>query len=405
MKNTKTIPGITLEAELSQQIYNSLQGGIVEAVLKMAKTSPQNNYWKDTLEGHSFKVDAQLLGRLHKLFYQVKDDLGFTEKVDFYITGDASVNAFAVSAQEEGEPHIVNVNSALIQLMSDDELRFVIGHELGHLMNKDADLLKLIHFVFPEGSNVPITLQYKIRLWNQLAELVADRYGFEAMPNLAVCVSAFFKMSSGLDFQKMDMQIDAFIEENNKRLEYFMKEGLNMASHPVNPIRVQALHLYAQQLDPEKLAEQMGKLIDVLMKVRNSELDYDVARFIATAGLIMANCDKEVDDDEINVILQSLSEFQMFPKMFLDQIVKAGNVVDTFNEAVGHILEKDPGQREGMFRYLITLVMADKEFDPEEVKLLFTLGQKMFGYSGKEIAQLFAQMVQANFLPSFEALC
>lgn len=405
MKNTKTIPGITLEAELSQQIYNSLQGGTVEAVLKIAKTSPQNNYWKDTLEGHSFKVDAKLLGRLHSLFYQVKDDLGFTENVDFYITGDASVNAFAVSAQEEGEPHIVNVNSALVQLMSDDELRFVIGHELGHLMNRDADLLKLIHFVFPEGSNVPITLQYKIRLWNQLAELVADRYGFEAMPNLAVCVSAFFKMSSGLDFQKMDMQIDAFIEENNKRLEYFMKEGLNMASHPVNPIRVQALNLYAQQLDSETLNEQMDKLIDVLLKVRSSELDYDVARFIATAGLIMANCDNEVDDDEINVILQSLSEFQMFPKLFLDQIVKGEKVVDTFNEAVGNILEKDPGQREGMFRYLITLVMADKEFNPEEVKLLFTLGQKMFGYSGKEIAQLFAQMVQANFLPSFEALC
>lgn len=42
----------------------------------------------------------------------------FTEPVDFYITSDASVNAFSLAFEDKGEPHIVNVNSALFDLMT-----------------------------------------------------------------------------------------------------------------------------------------------------------------------------------------------------------------------------------------------------------------------------------------------
>ena len=110
-------------------------------------------------------------------------------------------DAFAVASSKEGDPHIININSGLIDLMTDDELRFVVGHEIGHLMNRDTKLLRLIYFVFPHNTVPPLVLQYKIRLWQQLSELVADRYGYMAIPNLEVCVSAFFKMASGLDPQ------------------------------------------------------------------------------------------------------------------------------------------------------------------------------------------------------------
>jgi hypothetical protein len=69
----------------------------------------------------------------------------------------------------------------MFDLMSEDELRFVVGHELGHIINKDTSLKRLIYFVFPPGAATPpISLQFKIRLHDQLAELVADRYGYMA---------------------------------------------------------------------------------------------------------------------------------------------------------------------------------------------------------------------------------
>ena len=83
-------PQIGLEQELNRQIYEALQGSVVEEVLRQVRTDASDSYWRSTLEGHSFKVERSLLGHLYDLFYEVKARLGYEEKVEFYITGDAS---------------------------------------------------------------------------------------------------------------------------------------------------------------------------------------------------------------------------------------------------------------------------------------------------------------------------
>lgn len=69
------------------------------------------------------------------------------------------MNAFSLAAEEDGASHIVNINSGLFGMMTQDELRFVIGHELGHLINKDTALARLVSFVFPPDSNVEQALR------------------------------------------------------------------------------------------------------------------------------------------------------------------------------------------------------------------------------------------------------
>ena len=414
MDNAKLISeyGLPLEVELSTQIYNALQGNVVEEIIKMAKIPFSDNYYRSMLEGHSFKVEEGTLSRYYNIFNEIKETLQFTEPVDFYITGDPSVNAFAIASQEEGEPNIINVNSSLIQLMTDDELRFVIGHEMGHLINKNATLVKLINFVFPHGATVPITLQYKIRLWQQLSELVADRFGYMAMPNLNVCISAFFKMSSGLDFNKMDMKVEAFLEDNKKRLEYFRNDkGINFATHPINPIRVEALNQFSNSVffnekgtSKEDLENGMNELIEILLKVRNTELDSNMAKFIATAGLIIANCDENVSENEIDLIFSELSVLEIFPKTYLEDIAQS-DVVETFKESIKKLLELNPETREAMLRYLISIALADKDINVKEVELIFNIAAGELGYSPMETAQIFSQMIQIDFTPSMNSLC
>ncbi len=414
MDNAKLISeyGLPLEVELSTQIYNALQGNVVEEIIKMAKIPFSDNYYRSMLEGHSFKVEEGTLSRYYNIFNEIKETLQFTEPVDFYITGDPSVNAFAIASQEEGEPNIINVNSSLIQLMTDDELRFVIGHEMGHLINKNATLVKLINFVFPHGATIPITLQYKIRLWQQLSELVADRFGYMAMPNLNVCISAFFKMSSGLDFNKMDMKVEAFLEDNKKRLEYFRNDkGINFATHPINPIRVEALNQFSKSVffnekgtSKEDLENGMNELIEILLKVRNTELDSNMAKFIATAGLIIANCDETISENEIDLIFSELSVLEIFPKTYLEDIAQR-DVVETFKESIKKLLELNPETREAMLRYLISIALADKDINVKEVELIFNISAGELGYSPMETAQIFSQMIQIDFTPSMNALC
>lgn len=395
---------IELEKQIGKQIYNALQGSVVEEVLRKTKVSGADAYWRSNMEGHSLKVEKELLCDFYNLCHEVKKKLKFEEKVDFYITGDSSVNAFSVAAENEGEPHIVNINSALFNLMTTDEMRFVIGHELGHLINKDTKLKRLILFVFPPESNVPVMLQHKIRLHDQLAELVADRYGYLATENLDVCVTAFFKLASGLDLTKMNVSIDALIADNNRRLDYFLNDkGISRAAHPVNPIRIQALNLFANAKSKEALDSGMDELTSILLKVGGNELDEHLATFIASAGLIVANADGDVNKDEIEQIIQSLAGIKIFPRKFLETITE-GDVVSIFNESVSKILEINPGMRDNLLKYMIRIVLSDKNISDEEIELIYTFGNNI-GLSEMEIATAIAEDIQQNYVPGMDAIC
>lgn len=398
-------PTLPLERELGKQIYQALQGPVVETILKTAKDGSGDDYWRSRMEGHCMKVDKDILPDFYALCQDVKTRLNFKDAVDFYVTGDSTLNAFSIAAEEEGQPHIVNINSAMFDLMSEDELRFVIGHELGHIINKDSALKRLIYFVFPpDTTNPPITLQYKIRLHDQLAELVADRYGFLANGNLNACVTAFYKMSSGLDLAKMNVSIDALLSDNRKRLDYFMKgKGLSRYDHPVNPIRVQAIHLFVTAKDEKELEEGMDELINILLKVGNGPLDEDLSVFMASAGLIVANADDRVTEKEIEHIIQNLANLQIFPKRFLDAVAKS-DVSNLFDQSVKNILSQNPGMRDGLLAYMMGLVMSDKEISENEIDLIYGFGDSI-GFSEREISQKFAEMIQRNYVPSLESIC
>lgn len=398
-------PKIELEQHLTQQIYAALHGELVEKIISLSSYDQSSHGLRSAMEGHSFKVEKRLMSHLYDLLYGVKEKLGFPDPVDFYITGDSTVNAWTIAAAREGEPHIVNINSALINLMTDDELRFVVGHELGHLMNRNTEMLRLINFVFPRGSMPPLVLQYKIRLWEQLSELTADRYGYMAVENLGACLSAFFKMTSGLDISKIDMQVDAYLEENLKHLEYFISDkGLSRDTHPVNPIRVQSLNLYATSPDEKVLEEKMDEIIGALMKLSNDEVDYYLGFFVATAGLIAINIDGDVTSEEIERVLNNLSSFYIFPRHFLDQVAQQ-KVVEIFYSSIEEVIKRRPDMREAMLSYIISLILADSSFNQQEVDFIFEIGEKCFGFTHKEIADRMAAAIQQNFVPSYEAIC
>ena len=397
-------PEIELEKALAGQIYRALQGDVVRFILKNAQDTSDDDYWRSRMEGHCMKADKNLLGSFYHLCHDVKERLGFDEPVDFYVTGDSSINAFSIAAEDGKHPHIVNVNSELFNLMNEDELKFVIGHELGHLMNQDTALKRLIHFVYPpQTTQIPITLYYKIHLHDNLAELVADRYGYIACGNLEACVTAFFKMASGLDLEKMQVSIDELLVDNSKHLEYFLKGGgMSHYDHPVNPIRIQAIHLFATARDQQELEKGMEEQIQILLKVGNNPLDEPMSIFVATAGLLAANIDGKVSTEEYEHIIRTLSGNQIFPKSFFESVLKS-DVNVLFEKSVNAILNINPGLKSNLLEYVISIVLSDREIGEQEVTFVYNIG-KALGLSIKEISILFASMVQRNFNPSLEAI-
>lgn len=393
---------IEVETILRKKIYDALQGETVSFIMEKAGINNTPDYLRNLLEGQSFKVDQKLMKRYYDIFYGVKAELGFEEDIDFYITSDTTVNAWTVKRHKEGNANVININSGLLQLMSDDELKFVIGHEIGHLINQDTDLKNLVSFVYPEDDIMPVALKYKVQLWSQLAELEADRYGYIACKNLDQCVSAFFKLTTGLNIDQIDMDIKTLLSTNKERLEFFKSDdGYNsFEDHPVNPIRIEAICLFADQMAGKRVGKKMDELFDLLAKMPSTPIDYYLARFVATAGLLMTNVDDVITEEEYNVIVDRLSTFQLFPREYLQEIIDSEmDLVEVFEDATNHILELDAGFRLSLLDYVISLSIVDRRIKKAEVDVVFNIGMNYLRFSEIEIAQAFAQKVQAEFSP------
>jgi uncharacterized tellurite resistance protein B-like protein len=403
---------IDLEKELGSELYSLMQGEIVEEILKEAKIEKIENEWKFILEGHSFKVNSRMAPRLYGLFNEVVGRLRFKEDIDFYVTNNPELNAFSISRLEEDQSHIINLNSGLVERLDDDELRFVIGHEIGHLISRNAGILKLVQFIFPDPVRTPLLITHKITLWKKLSELTADRFGFIASPRLDKCFSGFFKLASGLDTERIKFDYRAYMEENEKILDYFRTEmAADLLSHPINPIRIKAVELFSKSKLFKSLQEggegfvdgalqgEIAELTGILLSVSHSELDLHRRRFIASAGMMVASLDKEISENEYEKILMTLSNFAIFPKADFEDIVKSGKVDEIAAASARFIIGKNPAERYPLFGYMVEMALSDRKISKKEVAFLYGIGEKFFGFSRKEIAQLIAEPIHRSFVP------
>ena len=399
-------PQIELQHQLAQQIFNALQGEVTEDIRQKCQGNANDRYFRSAKEGNSLKVNETLLPQFYNLCREVKEKLEFVGDIDFYITGTSDVNACAYFSNDEQRPHIIEVNSGLFKLMNEEELKYIIGHEIGHLINCDSMINNLFYFIYPDEEALekcPEFLVKRVAFYGRLAELGADFYGYIANENLDACVTAVYKMASELDLAQMNVSIDTLIAENNQRLDYFLKEGgVTDGSHPVNPIRIRALELFATAKTQAAFNRGMNDLVWALQKLQYDALDNAIADYIAAAGLFISQMDGKRDKNEEDFIIRELAAYSLSPYKDLKRVEK-GKVVNTLNTAIKDILEMAPDLKGELFNYFVNMAFADGELNEKELALIYDFGDKL-GYHESEIAEFLCNKIRKEFVPSVSAL-
>lgn len=408
-KVNEHLPNIPMYDQLTQMLWDALQGDTVWSIMqslgvdKCDKTAD-----KAYREGNNLKVTEKVTPHLYKLFNGVKERLHFEHDVDFYVVSHPIANAYAdiMPPTDPDSPYTVVVFSALIDMMNDAELCSVVGHELGHLSDKNLALGQVFSFVFPDG-NIPIPLQYKFIFWRQLSELYADRYSYLATGDIEACISSEFKIKSGLKLDKMDVDMDAFLEYNREVLQHYITgagRSIDCPSHPVSPIRIEALNLFANAKTEKELEEGMNQIVGIVARMNtNNNLNRSFLEYIASAGLLLAEADGEISDDEIELILNRMSSFHMLPKDLLIEISKQDHL-EVFNRSVNDILQEQPDSRNDLFLYMVDLMVADRSFKKAELDLLVRVAQEVFQLDEQTFLNLLAVGIQRGFLPSTESI-
>jgi len=153
------------------------------------------------------------------------------------------------------EPRVVVLYSALFERMDADELRFIIGHELGHVVLGHTWLNTLVGGMagLPTSFGAAVLLTLALRGWSRSCEFSADRAGLAACGSLNKATSALIKLvSAGRSPQEMERALRAVEAEDDSVLNVLAE---SLSTHPMIVKRIAQLRQFAASPEYRQMAE------------------------------------------------------------------------------------------------------------------------------------------------------
>ncbi len=154
-----------------------------------------------------------VINRIHKEACEVLD---LPKVPKLYVARSAEANAYTIGIDE---PFIV-LTSGLVEALDPEALRFVIGHELGHVLSGHAVLLTLLRRLLNLQRNIQwvplgalglravIAALYE---WRRKAELSCDRAGLLVCQDPSASLRAHMYLAGATDLTQID--IPSFLEQ------------------------------------------------------------------------------------------------------------------------------------------------------------------------------------------------
>ena len=165
--------------------------------------------------GSNLKVTKDNYPKIHEYLQYACNILDMPTIPDMYVQWGYGINAYTVGVENP----IVVINSGLIDLCDDDEMLFIIGHELGHIKSNHmlyhmmAQVINLVIEQIPVGKFAAVPIQYALYYWSRMSEFTADRAGWLCCQNLKAVVRAFIKIAGLPINQYENINERAFIEQ------------------------------------------------------------------------------------------------------------------------------------------------------------------------------------------------
>ena len=171
--------------------------------------------------GSAIRVDERQFSQIHRALADAATSLDVRELPQVYVVSDPRRQAMALGVDT---PFIV-ITSGLVDLLDDDELRFVVGHELGHILSGHAlyttmlvQLLRLSNSLnwLSFGALGLRAILAALHEWARKAELSGDRAGLLACQDPAAALRVHMKLAGG--GRLADLDVTAFTQQGEEYL-------------------------------------------------------------------------------------------------------------------------------------------------------------------------------------------
>ncbi|MEB3226712.1 MAG: M48 family metallopeptidase [Synechococcus sp.] len=251
-----TYPGISSEAfrhpldRQAEEALRNLPGFklLASRFVEYIYERPQQVF----LMGNNVKAGPRQYSTLYGIFRECVHDLDISPDPTLYVNQNPMVNSYALGHEN---PYIV-VNTGLLDLLDEAELRTVMAHELGHIKCDHTILIQMAMWAMGAASflgeitlglgNVITTgLLYAFYEWRRKAELSADRAALLVMDDLNPILNTMMKLAGGslkyahelnlAEFTQQSQAYDALDQDQlNQIYKFLIYNGGNgtFLSHP-----------------------------------------------------------------------------------------------------------------------------------------------------------------------------
>lgn len=325
----------------------------------------------------SVRLNAELAPDLHRIIDMCVERLGVQTKVEPYVYPSATVNA-GVARPEDGRLFVM-FSSEILDRFDDDELCFVVGHELAHHVFDHHDIP--IAAVTSVEAGVDPQLALELFSWSRFAEISADRGGLYCTQSLEAVGRALFKLASGLRGTKTNLAIDALLAQ----MEEIEATGFAKAddaaradwfsTHPFSPLRLKAAQLFANSehmkaggTPADRLELETNELMGV-MEPGYLKSDSDEARamrrVLLAGGMLVAAAHGEIDVAEVAALERFLGEGSISDKLSVEALAE-----DLPRRLEALKAEAPRARRAQVVRDLCVIALADGHAAPDECKVI-----------------------------------
>ena len=208
------------------------------------------------------RVSERQFPHIHEMVRDGAYILDLPEVPECYVLQTPVVNAMALGRDK---PFIV-INTGMVELLDAEELRAVIGHELGHILSGHAlyrTMLLILLQLAARAAFLPIALALTAIIWGleewfRKSELSCDRAGLLAGQDLDASRRVLMKLAGGAQlselnpdaFREQAHEYDAVPDLRDSILKILQLQG---TTHPFAVVRFAELDYWATHGEYERI--------------------------------------------------------------------------------------------------------------------------------------------------------
>ena len=213
----------------------------------------------------SVRVSDEQFAHLNDMLRDACYILDLEKVPPMYVSQNPEPNAMCIGLDEP----IIVLTTGLVELLDEEEMRAVIGHEVGHALSGHAVYRTILLFLtsfavkvawIPLGNVAIMALVTALREWFRKSELSADRAGLLVGQDIKASMRALMKIAGGNHLHEMN--VDAFLAQAEEYeaggdLRDSVLKILNVLprSHPFTAVRAAELKRWSETRDFQRLMD------------------------------------------------------------------------------------------------------------------------------------------------------